>query len=126
MTADKIVEILGLFSDEKMGHESLSWHVQGGEVLFAVACNDVFWWGTADAEPFDQQDIPALQQALDDCAAADEYGHCYAATLFCARKRNLRPQDAAYPNEPALVALFDAAGPKRENGLLNPKLTKTV
>lgn len=80
-----------------------------------INCNDLFYWGCADAEPIEVEDIPLLEQATED----SEY---YGDLLFCARKRKMRPQGAYYQqfNEED-AALFNAAGPKRETGYGNPK-----
>lgn len=83
---------------------------------FFVICNDFFFWGAADAEGILQEDLELLEQCLID----DDIS---GTLLYCARKRKLRPQGAAY--KAFLLEeswpLFDACGPEREIDMLNPK-----
>lgn len=84
-------------------------------VLFRANCNDLFYWGCADAEEIMPNDIDSLNQAFVDC------GGVWGVWLWCARKRQQRPQGAAYAFfDEALWPLFDACGPVRETGLGNP------
>lgn len=51
----------------------------------AVPCNDVFWWGTADAEPCKPGELQSLYDAWQ---ANPKYG----STIWCCRHRGLQPQ----------------------------------
>lgn len=83
---------------------------------FFINCNDVFYWGVADAEGIEsEEDVEDLRRA---CADADLDG----PLLYCARRRGIRPQGAAYKilckkNWP----LFDSCGPERAPELGNPE-----
>jgi len=105
--------------------EELWWRTDGefAPVRFFVTCNDLFWWGTGDAEDITPENVAALEQAVADCRAAHPNGRgSRGPELFCARIRGERPQGAAYPKEKELWPLFDACGPAREVGLGNPHL----
>lgn len=104
------------------GCDDVWWRTDGeyAPVTFLVNCNDVFFWGCADAEHVTRENVDELERAYADCRAAS--GHpTYGAALFCARLRKERPQGAAYPKEPKLWPLFDACGPERAVGLGNPR-----
>ncbi len=114
--------VLAAFAFENC--DSLWWRVDGdyAPVTFMVQCSDVFWWGTADSEQINPEDLDALEAAFRDASAACKNGDVYAPELFCARKRGMRPQGAFYKgmNE-ALWPLFHACGAERETGLGNPQ-----
>lgn len=98
-------------------HNSLFWT---SDLKFCVNVNDVFWWGTGDAEEITPENINALEQAILDCEKACDIGEVYGGWLFAARNRKLRPQGASYPEERELWPLFDACGPERTTGHGNP------
>ena len=50
-----------------------------------VLCNDLFWWGTADAEPCKPSELESLYQAWH---ADKDWG----ALIWCCQHRNLQPQ----------------------------------
>ena len=78
------------------------------DLEFAVLCNDVFFWGGADCEDVFEEDLPALEQAFIDAGFEGD-------TLYCARKREMRPQGAMYGHfDPKHWHLFDSAGPERD------------
>ena len=97
-------------------HSDLIWN---DDLDFYVLCNDLFFWGCADAEDIEsQEDVDLFEKAIKDVGAFD----VWASYLFCARKRKMRPQGAAYPNTAqSLWPLFDACGPEREITAGNPK-----
>lgn len=94
----------------------LWWRTDGkyAPVRFFIHCNDVFAWGTADAEDITPERLPVLRQAY------RESKH-QGGVLYVARIRKMRPQGAYYTyinkNE---WHLFDACGPEREVGGVNP------
>lgn len=110
-----ILDVLKLFSlDETDGYDRLFWRCNHpGEVWFYVNVNDVFWWATADIELITVGDVAAIRQALADVAAIDAKEKDAGFDLWAARKRHMRPQQAAYPKNKRLWALFDACGPVR-------------
>jgi hypothetical protein len=120
VTSSYVTRLLRLFVHDLS--ENVTWRVdESGAPTFEVNCNDLFWWGTADAEEVERADVDALERAFADARAADPEGVHWAAELWVARKRGLRPQGAAYAHVPtALHALFDAAGPPREVEFTNP------
>lgn len=82
---------------------------------FFILCNDIFFWGSADAEEIFQEDLELLEQSLID----DPYT---GNLLYCARKRQLRPQNAAYPMVlKEYWHFYDTCGPEREIDMLNPQ-----
>lgn len=100
-------------------------------------CSDTFAWATADAEEITPEDLPLLQQCLEDLLIVeseyagvpisdmatpdrnDSVATAYLGALFAARKRKLRPMRCVYGDMnaigPRTAALFDAAGPERED-----------
>ena len=106
-------EIILAFISKHDIHDCLWWRCDGkyAPVTFFINCNDLFYWGTSDCEPFRIDDIPAMQQAIEDC------GGYLGVELWCCRKRGMRPQQPAYPrfdDEKHLWPLFDACGPVRK------------
>lgn len=53
-------------------------HFDGDQVTMEVNCNDLFYWGCADSEDITIEELPALARE--------------GSTLWCCKKRNLRPQ----------------------------------
>lgn len=94
---------------------------EDNHIHVSVNCSDRFWWGTADSEEITPENIDLFEQAYEDAAKAEGGDPVYNDILFVARVRKMRPQGYCYRNyPPALAALFDACGPEREVGLLNP------
>ena len=67
-----------------------NWAVDvSGDVQCLINCNDVFFWGCADAEPLNPDDLHVLRKAHDDLDAfKNEQGvtkgfAAYADTLYC-------------------------------------------
>jgi hypothetical protein len=134
---DFIVRVLNIFWKYDI-HGDLHWNVRDGKVAFEANCSDLFWWGTADFEEITPENIHVLEQAFVDirtaCGKTDlpeqtpdgirvvsklDY---YGPDLFAARIRGMRPQGAVYREDNKDIwPLFDACGPVRDAGLLNPK-----
>ena len=93
-------------------HRDLFWQCSGhSHVTFLINCNDIFWWGCADAEEITPENVDLLESAIVDTTSVKS---AYAGELFCARVRKLRPQGCFYEGMPDTVAaLFDACGPER-------------
>lgn len=98
-----------------------------------VLCNDVFFWGCADAEDITIENIQVYEQAVLDIRAlpfnnddeSERMARSWAGLLFASRLRNLRPQSVCYPAAESvaskkLIELFDAAGPVRDVDIFNP------
>ena len=85
-----------------------------------VSCNvsDVFYWGTADVEPIDNDSIELLEEIRALSNAWD-----YDPTiLYAATRRNMRPQGAWYHLlEDWEVDYLNARFPERKTDILNPK-----
>ncbi len=126
MNTEQIIRLLKIIAHNDDAH-SLWWkearkgeggnqYVEKGDLLFFIACNDVFAWGCADCELIEgQEDIDALERAYND-AEAD------GAHLFVARKRGMRPQGAMYQYiDKENRSFFDLCGPRREVSFGNPK-----
>lgn len=56
-------------------------------ITCAVNCNDVFAWGCADAQEFDEDDLKELYRMH-----MDEKNKHWGSTKWCCKKRNLQPQ----------------------------------
>lgn len=90
-------------------------------VTMLVNCNDLFFWASADCEPVTAENIDLLEQTVAEVMAIDKTKIHLAPLLWVARVREMRPQGAYYKYFPeTLVPLFNAAGPERAIGLLNP------
>lgn len=112
MNTEFVERLLKLFAENDFWGE-LGWNK---DLQFWVVCSDVFSWGTADAENVDEGTIDVLEQAIADCG-----GDVDGITLYACRQRKMRPQGAMYQNlEEKHWPLFDACGPKREKGFMNP------
>lgn len=82
---------------------------------WAVNCNDLFVWATADQEPITEKNIEIFEKSV------REIPNTTGFELFAARVRKMRPQNACYRNIPSRYwKLFDECGPEREVGLGNP------
>lgn len=151
---EDVVALLGLVdmcADRKYGDlkDSLQWRsgTSFGEsydpITFFINCNDLFYWGCADSEEIEAEDIPDFDKCFEDVRVAagindpeklkfphggtkedvvawnkyhDEwYGiSAWAPTLWCCRKRKMRPQIPYYRIIPTeLHELFNACGPVR-------------
>src|SRR5437762_1069660 len=116
-----ILGVLRLQDDYECYGEPIYWATHGeyAPVTFFVNCGSLFYWATADAEKILPEDLPTLRQAICDVQAASpnmelKVDACEAGcALWCARKRGMRPQQPAYPNDARLRTLFDACGPER-------------
>lgn len=93
-------------------HGEVLWYT---DMKFFVNCNDLFFWALADGEPIETiQDVEALEQA---CKVAKYDG----SSLYCARRRKMRPQGAFYKHfDKGSWPLFDACGPYRPVTFGNP------
>ena len=110
-----ILDVLRLFSlDETDCYSALFWRCEKpGTVEFFVNVNDVFYWATADVEPITPEDLPTMRQAIADVRAVTDRDTYEGFKLWAARKRKVRPQQPAYPEDKRLWTLFDACGPAR-------------
>ena len=126
MTPEQIDRLLRLTAFEYC--DAIWWRLPEGEpdgpLMFLVGCNDVFDWGTADAERInDEADLAGLEAAVREVEALlGRYNGVEGFVLWVARKRKERPQGAMYPHlDPQLWELFDACGPPRDVNWSNPK-----
>jgi hypothetical protein len=89
------------------------------EPKVSINVNDVFFWGCADSEDIEVEDLPLFCECTEACkAAGDPYN---GSLLYAARKRGERPQGAFYTYiEQSAWPLFDACGPEREVDFGNP------
>lgn len=73
-----------------------------------INCNDLFYWGCADAQEITIDDISDFNKAIKE---TERHGEI----LWCCRKRNMRPQKPYYKyfNEKE-TKLFDDCGPERD------------
>lgn len=119
--------------------DHVSWRTDDeyAPVTFWMNCNDLFWWATADDEEITRENVESISEAVRDVSSAlgtrnpsdrdwkpadwsaafDAWKKVggYAADLFCARSRKMRPQRPCYKRYPeALKPLFDACGPERD------------
>jgi hypothetical protein len=115
MQPNYVADVLRIFQQADV-YDGLLWQVPpDGTVTFAAMCSDCFWWGTADAEDIEPDDIELLQRCLDDLQKFGDEDYLIG-NLFAARKRGMRPMRLWLETleTPATVTLFMAAGPKRD------------
>lgn len=101
----------------------LYWHCKDKleAIKFALNTNDLFVWGSADAEAITEDNFELLKKSVQECVAIDPVlGEINGCELFACRMNKMRPQGAAYPENKNLWPLFDACGPEREISLGNP------
>ena len=83
----KIIEIKFVKDDSPQGYHTED-DLEGDKketVILFVGCNDLFYWGTADAEDFTTADIPELYRMW-------EKDNLWGTDKWCCKKRNLQPQ----------------------------------
>lgn len=117
---DYMLRVLAVFAPDN--GPAICWRLDGkyAPITFFADVSDVFWWGAPDTETIRMIDVPLLELAAADLRrrAGDAM---WAAELYVARKRCMRPQGALYPKIPDVVRpLFDAVGPLRQLELTNP------
>ncbi len=97
-------EVMKLFAKHDICDE-LYW---SEDLSLFVLCNDVFYWGCADCEAIESQnDIVLLKSCFEDCEE-------HAITLYCARRRSMRPQGAMYKYLKGHESIFDLCGDDRD------------
>lgn len=112
MTNDSIIKLLQLVAEADI-HSYIFWN---SSLDFFVNCNDLFFWGCADAERITEDSIEDLATAIKDAGDID------GPRLYCARRRKMRPQGCIYKYiDIKNWHLFDACGPERKAGTGNPK-----
>lgn len=109
MDVSKLLKVVALHDS----NEVIWWNTS---LEFFVGCNDIFAWACADAEPIETDlDIDALDSALKE---SEENG----AMLYCARRRQMRPQGAIYKHlDQRDIDLLNACGPERKIDIGNPQ-----
>jgi len=107
------MKVLRFLVERDMAVDKFYFDADGG-IVIAENCNDLFYWGCADAEEITPEDLPSIEQAIKDCEAIKPSYSAYAGTIWACRKRGMRPQYPCYPSYPkSLWPLLDAAGPER-------------
>lgn len=120
-----ILKVLNIFSKYSI-FDALYWTCDEDDepVSFMVNCNDLFWWGSGDAEQITPANIHLLEPAIEDCKKIADTMVCYGPELFVATVREMRPQGSSYPDtypeNKKLWPLYDACGPKRKIDGSNP------
>jgi hypothetical protein len=121
MKETRIIRLLKVLIDQDVQDQVRWYYMDNGDIGCYSECSDFFWWGTADGEEITtREDIELLVKAIEDCRAVDSTLWAYGPLLYCARKRTMRPQGAAYPYDKRIWFLFNQAGEQRETGLGNP------
>jgi len=114
LTDGSVIKLLKIIAkyDVFHGWDNIFWTK---DMEFRVLCNDIFWWGTGDAEEITEDDLTLFEESLKD--GGWEVGYI----LYCARRRKMRPQGAAYSIIPEKYwPMFDACGPERKTDFGNP------
>jgi hypothetical protein len=122
LKTQEILELLKLVAKADYT-DAIWWTCDNDELQFLVNCNDIFYWGCADAEEISTtEDFALFEQSYRDCIALDSMSYDWPL-LYCARKRNMRPQGTAYSSQirKEVHELFNAAGPEREINFGNPQ-----
>lgn len=109
MLNEEMKELLMLAAGYEINDGTLIWD---DELNFAILCNDLFYWATADCEPIKSQgDIDLLVSSMKD-VGDDEINGPY---LYCCRKRGMRPQTPFYRYiHQCNHELFNECGPSRD------------
>jgi hypothetical protein len=119
-TYDEIRQVIALVS--QLDLDVTPYVDDAGEVHVCLNCNDTFFWGCADAEDIEAEDLPLLQQANDELTQVLGKYHNLADILFICKKRRMRPQGALYKLlPPKCWALLNACGPYRKVSTGNPE-----
>lgn len=124
-----ILELLRIMADDRYTDdcaiEDLFWSKdENGVLSVSMNCSDIFAWGCADAEPIGPEDLPDIEKARDDVRALAPGIHnldsLHWTELWCARKREMRPQGAFFRHieDERIAQLFADAGPQRQGGVL--------
>ena len=83
------------------------WKSENDVLSLYILCNDLFWWGVADAELVTEENINILEQSYQD--SPDNGG-----ILFCCRSRKMRPQKPYYREiDESEHHLYNECGPAR-------------
>ncbi len=117
VTLDFVTKVLRLFEDS---NQLIFWRTDEdfSPITFWVNCNDIFYWGASDAEEITPENISLLEQCCIECG--DGFA-VEASILFCAKMRNMRPQNDIYNHfDKKFWPLFNACGLKREINIGNP------
>ncbi len=74
------------------------WRTDGeyAPVTMIVNCNDLFYWGCADAEVITEANVEALESTVAEVRAIDECLVDSAPLLWCCRMRKQAPQAPYY------------------------------
>jgi len=105
----------------KLDIDDLYWYTKDGEVKSCVNCNDMFAWGCADAEDIEIEDLKLLKEVHKQLEDIEVGLSAYWYFLYCARKRNIRPQGAMYKHIPKeMLNLINDCGTEREIDICNP------
>lgn len=114
LSSEEVMKLLHATAFEY--HDEVWWREDyKGRLLFYVGCNDLFYWGSADAEPITPQNLNSLIETI---AEVEEIKGKYRAwdafELWCCRQRKMRPQPPYYKSiDSDLHELFNACGPER-------------
>lgn len=119
---DETIRLLGIMSKHDVCDE-LWWKAIDEErktLQFFINCNDIFYWACADCEEItNSSDIDLLERSMEDC---DRFDDDNGSILYCARKRQVRPQGAFYKYiEKNAHVVFNACGSERDIDFANPK-----
>lgn len=122
--SDFLESVLRVFAFEWCDELWWSDRQEDGKLRLYADCSDFFHWATSDVEEIEgEEDLALLVRSKQDVQAAlgaELVGHW--PSLYCARKRGMRPQGAIYELLPKEIwHLFDACGPERETGFGNPR-----
>ena len=113
MDIDYITKMMRFISENDL-FEEIIWD---GNLVFYALCNDLFYWGSADGEQINKDDIKLLEVSIND---SKDYN---GVLLYCARKRKMRPQGAYYKHLKEDKELFNACGEERKIDIGNPQDT---
>jgi hypothetical protein len=112
-TPEHLIPFLKIISKHDFFGEAI-WDIDFKNI--SLICNDLFYWGCADAEKIESiEDVNLLDQCGELVSSFN------AIELFCCKKRGQRPQGALYKYiKEEHRHFFDECGPEREINLGNP------
>lgn len=94
--------------------EDVLWEMneEDKSIVFFVNCNDVFAWGSSDAEKITEDNIYIFEKACNDAKNSCDDGYAFAGELFCCRIRKASPQKGFMKVIPKdMRQLFEECGP---------------
>lgn len=89
-TFEEIMQVMEVF--EEYCEDVAKIERRGKEIKIYLNMNDAFYWGGADCEHIEVEDLPLLERCGKDCRALGGPSEYYTEHLYACRKRGMRMQ----------------------------------